>query len=206
MAYTYNIDKDKPPDTGESPSLGAQRIRYFKEAIIERLKNWVYGFLSDSETDEGLKKAPLKTGTAPTQQADKIIVYAKDVNNIAELFARDENGNEIQITSAGQIKHTQDTRLDYGNYTGNAASSRDIATAFTPKAVFLIDSSDHGLFVKFAGMPTSYAVSLFDGNFKYHTNFIVLGTNKFTVFDTEPTPSTNQDNNDYYWIALDSTD
>lgn len=104
MAYDYPISKNLPPSTGESPNLGAQRIRHFKEAIIERLKNWVYGFASDSETDEGLKKAPFKTGSAPSQEADKVIVYAKDISNVAQLFVKDENGVEMQIgTPTGVI-------------------------------------------------------------------------------------------------------
>jgi len=105
MAWNKNLDVDKPPDTGESPSLGASRIRDLKNAICERLTNWIYSFKTDdSETKEGLKKAPLNTGSAPAAEADKIIVYAKDVGGVAELFARDENGNEIQITSGGNIK------------------------------------------------------------------------------------------------------
>jgi len=104
MAWTKNIEITKPLDTGESPSLGASRIRDWKNAVCERLTNWIYSFKTDdSETKEGLKKAPLNTGSAPTQEADKIIVYAKDVAGVAELFARDENGNEIQITSVGKV-------------------------------------------------------------------------------------------------------
>ena len=102
MAYTYDIDKTKPPDTGESPSLGAQVIRYLKEAVIERLKNLIWGFGSDAETDEGFKKVPLVTRTAPSQEVDKAVVYAKDVGGIAELFVRDENGVEIQLTTNGK--------------------------------------------------------------------------------------------------------
>lgn len=116
MAYNYNIDKDKPPDTGESPSLGAQRIRHFKEALIERFQNWIYGFLSDSETDEGLKKAPLKAqDPAPSQEAGKMIVYAKVVGDIPELFARDKNGAEIQITSGGKLNPAG---IDHGGLGG----------------------------------------------------------------------------------------
>lgn len=121
MAHTYNIDKTKPPDTGESPSLGASRIRTFKLALIERLENWVYGFLSDSETDEGLKKAPFKTqDPAPSHEDDKMIVYAKNVGTGGgkpELFVKDEDGNEIQITSGGVLNPAV---IDHGGLAGLA--------------------------------------------------------------------------------------
>ena len=104
MAYNYNIDKDKPPDTGQSPSLGAQWIRHFKEAVIERFQNWIYGFLSDSETDEGLKKAPFKSqATSPDTTVDKAVVYAKDVSGYARLFVKEGDGVESQLVPKGAI-------------------------------------------------------------------------------------------------------
>lgn len=113
----YKIDKSLPPSTEESPSLGAKRIRDLKEAIIERLKNLIWGFGSDTETDEGFKKLPLKAGNAPDAEADKMIVYAKDVGGIPELFARDKNGTEIQITSNGKVNPAGILHNDIGGLT-----------------------------------------------------------------------------------------
>jgi len=102
MAWNKNLDIGKPPDTAESPSLGASRIRDWKNAVCERLTNWIYSFKTDdTEIKEGLKKAPFNTGSAPSQETNKVIVYAKDVAGKAELFARDEDGDEIQLTSGG---------------------------------------------------------------------------------------------------------
>lgn len=144
MAYNRNIEVDKPPDTGESPSLGAQRIRYFKEAVIERLKNWIYGFLSDSETDEGLKKAPFKSqDTAPTQEATKIILYSKTVSGIPELFARDKNGVEIQITTNGKVNPAV---IDHGGLIGLADDDHTAYynSARHTKAIHDALAIDHG--------------------------------------------------------------
>lgn len=105
MAWTYLWNRNSPPDTGESASLGATRIRQFKEALFERFTNWIYSCDgADAETDYGLKHAPLKVqGSAPAAVADKILLYGKDVSAKCELFARDEDGDEIQLTSGGAI-------------------------------------------------------------------------------------------------------
>jgi len=105
MAWSYPISRTTPPDTGEAASLGATRIRSLKESLIERLTAWVYSFdAADAETDYGLKKAPLRVqASAPAAEASSVMLYSKDVSAKAELFVRDEDGNEIQITSGGAI-------------------------------------------------------------------------------------------------------
>jgi len=42
-------------------------------------------------------------GSDPTAVANKVKLYSKDVGGIAEFFARDDQGNVIQITSNGAL-------------------------------------------------------------------------------------------------------
>jgi hypothetical protein len=41
---------------------------------------------------------------APTAIPAKVLIYGKDVSGTTEFFVRDENGNEIQVTSNGVLK------------------------------------------------------------------------------------------------------
>lgn len=47
--------------------------------------------------------------TDPPAVADKVKLYSKDVGGIAEFFARDDQGNVIQITSGGELSVPQPT-------------------------------------------------------------------------------------------------
>jgi hypothetical protein len=48
-------------------------------------------------------KVTLLTDDAPSEEADAVILYAKDVSDKAELFVINEDGDEIQITFGGQL-------------------------------------------------------------------------------------------------------
>jgi hypothetical protein len=107
MAYTRTWDSSYealPPDTGESASAGAGRIRDFKTDIRERMAKDHYMSIAGTDADHGEHvKVTLRTGSAPTQATDKVIIYGKDVSSKCELFAIDEDGDEVQITNAGRI-------------------------------------------------------------------------------------------------------
>ena len=108
MAYNHSIDPSTPPNTGEAPSLGASRIRSLKEALIERLTSFIYGMDSaGTETEIGFKSTPLRVqATAPSTPTNGVEVYAKDVSGKAEMFVRDEDGDEVKLTNAGGINET----------------------------------------------------------------------------------------------------
>lgn len=108
MAFGKLWAKTVPPDTGESPTLGAGRIRDIKTMITERLP-FFYGFdVNDGETDEtqvGAKYLPfLNQGSNPTVGAGFITLFAKTVSTKVELHVKDADGNVIQITSGGALK------------------------------------------------------------------------------------------------------
>jgi len=129
MAYNYSMQPTLPPDTNESPSLGAKRIRDFKNALIERLTSWIYGIdTAGSETEIGLKSAPFRVQTsAPATPTNGVQAYAKDSNSTAELFVKDEAGTEVQITRAGVLANV-----------GTAYETKDINTEYSASTNLMI--------------------------------------------------------------------
>ena len=109
MAYTNFIQPSLPPDTNESPSLGASRIRSLKSALIERLNSWIYGFdTAGEESKKGLKEAPFQEESKPTAEANVVKLYNKATSGKSELYCLDEDDNEVQITSGGILANVGD--------------------------------------------------------------------------------------------------
>lgn len=108
FAYTYDFDVTIPPDTGESPTRGAERIREMKLAIQERQNADHYWALTGNEVNDvnsGQHRqitfhSPI---SKPTEVVNKAFLYTKDVNSVVELFWLDEEGNERQLTSEGAV-------------------------------------------------------------------------------------------------------
>lgn len=104
MAYTrtWNAANEASPADSDDRSAGAEKIRHLKVDIRERMEKDHYMDIAGADAAHGEhKQVTLRSGAAPTHQASKVIVYAKDVDEVAELFAKDGDGNEIQITGAG---------------------------------------------------------------------------------------------------------
>lgn len=103
MAYTrtWNAANEASPADSDDRSAGAEKIRHLKVDIRERMEKDHYMDIAGADAAHGEhKQVTLRSGAAPTHQASKVIVYAKDVDEVAELFAKDGDGNEIQITGA----------------------------------------------------------------------------------------------------------
>lgn len=108
-SWTYDYDNATPPDTGESPRLGASRIREFKNALQERLNvcgYYPYTGTEISDADAGemrriLFHAPIES--TPTVAANHFDIRTKDVAGVAEIFLTDENEAEFQLTSGGTL-------------------------------------------------------------------------------------------------------
>lgn len=92
--------KAVPADT-DVISEGAQRIRHLKEDISERAAvdhSWA------GDTEDGKhSKVTLRVQASVTEEADAGILYSKDASGKAELHYKDEDANEIQLTSGGAI-------------------------------------------------------------------------------------------------------
>lgn len=107
MAKSDPVDPNVPAGD-EDPKLGDNRIRELAAAVAELLNVDHYmgtdggagtGYNEDAAGEH--KKVTLRVASAPTVEANKGYVYAKDVSGKAELFYKDEDGNEIQLTAAG---------------------------------------------------------------------------------------------------------
>jgi hypothetical protein len=115
MAFTYTLDTATPASdsTDHPPSQGAERIRELKQALQERLNVDHYFPLtgtqmSDTETGEH-RQVTLRVGAyAGAGEADKGILYAKDVSAKAELHYYNEDGVEVQITSGAALNASVD--------------------------------------------------------------------------------------------------
>jgi len=113
MSKTNPIDPNVPAG-GEDPKLGDNRIRELAAAVAELLNVDHYmgtdggagtGYSEDAAGRHN--KVTLRAQTSnPTSAADTIILFAKDVDDKAEAHLKDEDGNVIQLTTAGKIKKT----------------------------------------------------------------------------------------------------
>lgn len=109
MAWTYDYNKTTPPDTGESPRLGASRIRELKNALQERLNVCVYYPYTGNEVSDTcageirrlLFHEPIET--TPTVAASHGDLRLKDFDGKAELTWTDEDEHEVQLTSGGYL-------------------------------------------------------------------------------------------------------
>ena len=99
---TWNAAYEAQPADVENISLGAGRIRNLKSDIQERLEvdHFHAGDAQDGEHKKLTLGAPIAT---PANVANKGFLYGKDVGGKIELHYLDEDGNEIQITNAGQL-------------------------------------------------------------------------------------------------------
>jgi hypothetical protein len=102
------------PQNSESPTLGAQRIRETRSGFNNLLT--VEHDISDSATTKGFHGTNI-TGKVDTSISTPPSGYGrfgwKTIGGVAELFYRDDAGNEKQITSAGKLlSQLQDTDTD----------------------------------------------------------------------------------------------
>lgn len=104
MAPTISWDETNPADSA-SRSEGDDRIRELKTQLREVIAVDHVISSSGNGADWGRhNKVTFKVQTsAPTEAADCILLYAKDVSAKAELFIKNEDGTETQLTAAGSF-------------------------------------------------------------------------------------------------------
>ena len=96
------------PAGSDDPREADDRMREIKTAAQEVIATDHYmpnssGTLYDDADRGEHVKVTLRVGDAPTVEADKGYLYAKDVDDKAELHYIDEDDNETQLTSAGAL-------------------------------------------------------------------------------------------------------
>ena len=113
--FTYTLDCATPVGT-DAPSVLDDKDRETKSAFTERLNVDHYWELTGTQVSDAAAGqhrqiefyGPIST---PTNAANKMFFYAKDVDSVVEGHILDESGNEIQLTSGGI--------LNSANLTGN---------------------------------------------------------------------------------------
>jgi microcystin-dependent protein len=111
MSKTDGVDPNVPAG-GETPRLGNDRIQDLAKAVAELIGVDHYmgadggadvGYNEDAAGEHKQVKinAPIAT---PTKVANKLFFYGKDFNSKIEGCILDEDGNEVQLTTAGSIK------------------------------------------------------------------------------------------------------
>lgn len=107
MAFTNAWDEDRPLETEEA-NTADDYFRDHRVDLGDRLEDMFYGFNASSNSGNeggyGIKQIRYKEqASAPNLTSDEIREYSKLVNGQAELFFKDEAGNEKQRTSGGKI-------------------------------------------------------------------------------------------------------
>lgn len=115
---TWDAAYEAIPEDDDDALEGAQRIRHIKEDLRERLE---VDHSLDGDTHDGKhNKVTLRTVAAPTLDTGDMAVYAKTVSGKPELFVKDSDGNEIQITTTGSINAALPTGVVICTYLATA--------------------------------------------------------------------------------------
>ena len=122
-AYTRTWNETNPLGS-QSANLADDYLRYVRVDLGDRLEDMFYGFNKDTttgvEAEYGCKHIKLYPQDTPTSDADYGFVYAKTVGSQEELHYEDGDGNEVQITSGGNLKASA------GCFDANAIDEDDI--------------------------------------------------------------------------------
>ena len=101
MAFTRDYSILTPIDH-TLIAQGPTAIRNVKQDVQDRLATIISGFTS-GETVLGVLNLPFIAVSAPSTVTDQFQLYGKEVGGKTELHGKDEDGNEIQITTAGKL-------------------------------------------------------------------------------------------------------
>ena len=214
MAFGDTFDKATPAGS-DSPSEADDRMREIKAAIQERENvdhYWPLTGTEVSDTDSGEhRKVTLRVASAPTAVADKGFVYAKDVAGKAELFYRDEDGNEIQITSAGKLlgdslkdNSVDEDAIELSN--NSFLSAKDVGGG-SQVSIIKVDASDN-VIIRSVGSNTaklSSEATLVGATDIVHKGYVddTVGAKDFGVPDTKDDQNDNLERTSIYQAQQD---
>lgn len=147
MAHTrtwdaaYELDPADSDDRGE----GAARIRNSRVDVRERIAKDHYMDIAGTDADHGehskvTLQAPIST---PANVANKGFLYGKDASSKIELHWEDEDGNEIQVTAAGDFNIDRFGMISVNAPSGAASVSITGLAVDTPYTLeWCLSSSD----------------------------------------------------------------
>ena len=163
MAYTRTWDAayEAYPAATDLVSEGDDRIRNLKTDTRERFAKDHYFDIASTDADHGEhSKVTLRVGSAPTQAADKGMLYAKDVSSKAELFYRDEDGDEVQLTGGGVIAVSNSAVLVQFSHIGSVEGDQAVTgVGFNPTSALFVG--------KITGVSWPISVGVADGTNEY---------------------------------------
>ena len=107
MAFVDSLDVTQPPGS-QARSLGDDRIREMRRALVERLDvdhffETVANLVDGANVGYHRKATLLEQGSDPSSLADALILYAKQAGSYAELHGRHENAGVKQLTLNGLL-------------------------------------------------------------------------------------------------------
>lgn len=102
LTNAWNSAYESEPSGSSSIAGGDDIIRNLKRDVRERLE--IDHVIQDGVNSDGqhLKTTLVVQTVAPTAVASAGILHTLDVNDVAELFWVDEDGNSIQLTDGGE--------------------------------------------------------------------------------------------------------
>ena len=108
MAHTrdWNVSYEGTPSDISNVSSGDDRVRDLKTDIRERIDVDHYMDLSGTQADHGEHRKVTfheSLSSDPSPGTGKGALYTKDVDSKPELHYQDEDGNVIQLTTAGSL-------------------------------------------------------------------------------------------------------
>lgn len=145
MAHTRTWDETDPSDNDDYGD-GAKEIREFKTDVRERLDiDHYFPSTGDSSLIGTHRQVSFYAQVAdPTDAADKAFLYCKDASGKIELFFMDEDGNAVQLTSAGGSMGGLASGTKMLFYADTAPSGWTIDDTLDDKVAFITKGSAAG--------------------------------------------------------------
>lgn len=135
MAFTRDWNESSPDGTDDASS-GDDEIRNLKVEISDRLKNMLYGLIAGENilAQHFQYLQFYEQSSAPaTPAAGYWRLYCKAVGGKAELFCKDEDGDEIQLTTGGKWNGAvlANDSIDSQHYAADSIDPEHLVDDFT---------------------------------------------------------------------------
>lgn len=108
--FTRNWDETQPTNLTEAHQID-DHMKYLRVDVAERLKAMFYGFIAGENTYEAsVKFLNLKDqSSVATPSSGYSRFYTKTVTGKSEIFAQNDDGDEIQLTTDGKLNVLADS-------------------------------------------------------------------------------------------------
>jgi len=198
-AYTRDWTESTPTDKTVANQIDNYN-RYLRVDVAERLEDYIGGF-NASDTNAGFYHILFieNADTLSTPAANKGLLYGKLVNSKCELFYLDEDGDEVQLTTGGDMggghvqllagmdllgSATSDITINTNKFTVAGATGNTLV-AGTLDAIGVATLGDASL-LKTSAAPTTNAMI---ANKKYVDDHVGHDGDGYVLRDIDGTPT-----------------